>query len=140
MTSFKNTVVGKFLYGIVQEIKDLFDKVEPKIEEALEEAMRELKAQVGDDLEQLLAAGGAALEQAASEGKSPSQWLDPVYDAIEAKAKDLGKNLSSTLTNLLTTIVQGKAKSVAVSQGTTVQAILTAEAEQPAAPDAPAFA
>ncbi|MBN8901479.1 MAG: hypothetical protein J0H57_10650 [Rhodospirillales bacterium] len=42
---------------------------------------------------------------------------------------EIGKDLSSTAINLLATIFQGHAKADAVAQGTTVEAIVKAEAQ-----------
>jgi hypothetical protein len=142
MTAFKNTTVGKFLTGIWKGISEIWDNtIQPRLEDKIQQQAEKLKKIAKEDAEYLLEAGAKKLEELIKENLRPREWFMPIFNAIDAKNEEKGLGLSSTDVMTMATLVQGEARSAAMADGTTVHAIVTAEAEQAApATDATATA
>jgi hypothetical protein len=132
------TQVSRFFDGLGRIAKKIWDEVSnlweqegrPLVEKAFADLFAGLKNLAKSELDELLAAGTAALEQKAAEGLKPKEWLKPIFDAIENKAEEKGIQLSSTEISGLATVVQGTGRNAAIADNTTVEAIVLAEREE----------
>lgn len=118
MTAFKKTFFGKLWKKIV----GFWDKeAEPFLESLIAPIVPELKALAKSEIEAIGKAILESIRASAAAGLRPTAWLDPAFDIAEAKAKELGKDLSSAALNLLVTAFQAHAKSEAAAKGKLVK-------------------
>lgn len=118
MTAFKKTFFGK----IWKKVTGFWDKeAEPFLESLIAPIVPELKALAKKEVEEIGRAILDSIHDSAAAGLRPTAWLDIAFDIAEAKAKELGKDLSSAAINLLVTAYQAHAKSEAAANGRLVR-------------------
>lgn len=118
MTAFKKTFFGKVWVKITGFWKK---EAEPFLESLIAPIVPELKALAKKEVEEIGKAILDSIRASAKAGLSPTAWLDPAFDIAEAKAKELGKDLSSAALNLLVTAYQAHAKAEAAAKGKLVK-------------------
>lgn len=118
MTAFRKTFFGKLWAKIV----GFWNKeAEPFLENLIAPIVPELKALAKSEIEEIGKAILDSIKASAAAGLRPTDWLDPAFDIAEAKAKELGKDLSSAAINLLVTAFQAHAKAAAAANGKLVK-------------------